>query len=232
MELDEISNDSTISYLSDNNTDSCFLYDTQDYIPPPIFEDLQPKINNIITSANLGCQLNLKNISLKFKNAEYNSNKTLTISLKSKNSKFTGTLFSNGKMICSGGKSTSEAKTECSKFCKIVKKLGYKVELKDFKIHNIIMSYDVQFKISLNDLYDKLKNLKNKNNNNYVRYNKEIFPCVIFYFNDFKINLTFFESGKVILSGGKKIKDIEDVFRGIYQILIETRMINCSEDEK
>ena len=135
-------------------------------------------------------------------------------------------------MICSGGKSTSEAKTECSKFCKIVKKLGYKVELKDFKIHNIIMSYDVQFKISLNDLYDKLKNLKNKNNNNYVRYNKEIFPCVIFYFNDFKINLTFFESGKVILSGGKKIKDIEDVFRGIYQILIETRMINCNEDEK
>ena len=89
MELDEISNDSTISYLSDNNTDSCFIYDTQDYIPPPIFEDLQPKINNIISSANLGCRLNLKNISLKFKNAEYNTNKTLTISLKSKNSKFT-----------------------------------------------------------------------------------------------------------------------------------------------
>ncbi len=158
MELDEISNDSTISYLSDNNTDSCFIYDTQDYIPPPTPEDLQPKINNIISSANLGCRLNLKNISLKFKNAEYNTNKTLTISLKSKNSKFTGTLFSNGKMICSGGKITSEAKTACSKFCKIVKKLGYKVELKDFKIHNIIMSYDVQFKISLNDLYDKLTN--------------------------------------------------------------------------
>ena len=28
------------------------------------------------------------------------------------------------------------------------------------------------------------------------------------------------------------LKDIEDVFRGIYQILIETRMINCNEDEK
>ena len=69
------------------------------------------------------------------------------------------------------------------------------------------MSYDVQFKISLNDLYDKLKNLENKKNNNYVRYNKEIFSGVFFYFNDFKINLTFFEPGKVILSGGKKIKD-------------------------
>ena len=228
MELDETSNDSTISYLSDCDNESCFLYCT-DFIEPPKFEELQPKINNIISSVNLGCALNLKNISQKFKNAEYNINKTSTIILKSKNSKIIGTLFSDGKMICSGGKTAKEAKIACNKFCKIVKKLGYKVELKDFKIQNIIISYDVQFKILLRELYNKLSNLLN---NNYVKYNNEMFPSVIIYIDEYKIYITIFESGKVILSGGKKRKDIEDVFRNIYPILIESKATTEKEDKQ
>ena len=229
MDLDEMSSDSTISYLSANDDECCFLYETENFISPPKFEELQPKINNIISSVNLGCTLNLKNISQKIKNAEYNANKTSTIILKSKKSKIKGTLFSDGKMICSGGQSVSEAKTACNKFSKIVKKMGYKVELKDFRIQNIIMSYDIQFKISLSDLYNKINNLVNNSNKNYVKYNKEIFPGVIFYIDDFKINITIFETGKVILSGGKKRKDIEEIFRNLYPILIEAKILNDYE---
>lgn len=229
MDLDEMSSDSTISYLSANDNECCFLYETENCISPPKFEELQPKINNIISSVNLGCTLNLKNISQKIKNAEYNANKTSTIILKSKKSKIKGTLFSDGKMICSGGQSVSEAKTACNKFSKIVKKMGYKVELKDFRIQNIIMSYDTQFKISLSDLYNKINNLVNNSNKNYVKYNKEIFPGVIFYIDDFKINITIFETGKVILSGGKKRKDIEEIFRNLYPFLIEAKILNDYE---
>ena len=229
MEFDEISNDSIITNLSDDQNESNFLFDTEEFTYTPKIEELEPKIINVVSSINLGCNLNIKNLVLKFKNAEYNSSKSSTISLKSKNSKISATIFSGGKMVCTGAKSEKEAKSECMKFSKIVKKTGYNVELKDFKIQNIVASYDINFKISLFILYSKICNLINNskifgNNNNYCKYNKLIFPGLIFYEEQSKISFNIFESGKVVLSGGKKRKDIEDAFRNIYPLLLESKM--------
>jgi len=225
MEFDEISNDSIITNLSDEQNESNFLFDTEEFTYTPKVEELEPKIINIVSSINLGCNLNIKNLVLKFKNAEYNSTKSSIISLKSKNSKISATIFSGGKMVCTGAKSEKEAKSECMKFSKIVKKTGYNVELKDFKIQNIVASYDINFKISLFTLYSKINNSKIfGNNNNYCKYNKSIFLGLIFYEDQLKISFNIFESGKVVLSGGKKRKDIEDAFRNIYPLLVESKM--------
>ena len=102
MELDELSNNSTISNIS--NCQSSFIFDIEDYSYTPHIEELQPKIENIISSVNFVNNLNLKNISLKLKNAEYNSNKSSTLTLRTKDNKVTAAIFSNGKMICSGAK--------------------------------------------------------------------------------------------------------------------------------
>ena len=229
MEFDEISNDSIITNLSDDKDESNFLLNSEEFIYIPKVEELELKIINVVSSINLGCNLNIKNLVLKFKNAEYNSNKSSIISLKSKNSKISATIFSGGKMICTGAKSEKEAKSECIKFSKIVKKTGYNVELRDFKIQNIIASYDVNFKISLYTLYNKICNLINKsknfgNNNNFCKYNKEIFPGLIFHEDQSNIICNIYESGKVILSGAKERKNIEDIFRNIYPLLIESKV--------
>ena len=229
MEFDEISNDSIITNLSDNQDETNFFFDSEEFVYTPKVEEFELKIINVISSVNLGCNLNIKNLVLKFKNAEYNSNKSSTISLKSKKSKISATIFSGGKMICIGAKSEKEAKFECIKFSKIVKKAGYNVEIKDFKIQNIVASYDIKFKISLYILYNKICSLINNskivgNNNNYCKYNKENFPSLIFYEGQSKISFNIFESGKVVLSGGKKRKDIEDIFRNLYPLLIESRV--------
>ena len=228
MELDELSSDSTISYSSEAQNEIPLFFETSDITYIPKVEELKPKITNIVSSINLGCNLNLKNIALKLKNAEFNSNKISTIILKSKDIKVTSTIFSNGKMICSGAKNEKESKLACKKFSKIVKKMGYNVELRDFKIQNIVASYDIKFKISLLDLYNKLNFMINNsknfgNNNNYCKFNKELFPTLIFYINESKISLLFFESGKVVLYGAKNIKEIEDIFKKMYPYLIESK---------
>ena len=228
MELDELSSDSTISYSSENENEFPLLFKASDITYIPKVEELKPKINNIVSSINLGCNLNLKNISLKIKNAEFNSNKLTTIILKSKDIKISATIFSSGKMICSGAKNEKDSKIACKKFSKIVKKLGYNVELKDFKIQNIVASYDIKFKISLYYLYNKINSMINnsknyENNYNYCKYNKELFPSIIFYINESKISLLFFESGKVVLYGAKQLKEIEEIFKKIYPFLVESK---------
>ena len=236
MELDEMSNNSTISNLSNCQNDSHFLFDSEEIIYTPNVEELIPQINNVISTVNLGNNLNLKNIALQLKNVEYNTNKSSNIIIKTKNNKITATIFSNGKMVCSGAKTERESKSACLKFSKIVKKLGYKIELKDFKIQNIIASYEANFKISLPKLYNVIntyiynsKKLGN-NINNYCKFNKEGFPGLILYMNDSKINLLIFESGKVVISGAKKRKEIDDIFKNIYPLLVESK--NVYNEEK
>ena len=233
--LDELSNDSTISYLSNNPNDSLFIFENEEFPYTQKVEELEPQINNIVSSVNLGSNLNLKIIALKIKNAEYNSNKSSRLILKSKDNNLTGTIFSSGKMICSGAKSEKELKSACIKFAKIVNKAGFNVELKNFKIQNIIASYDVKFKISLPKLYNEINTLINNakkfgNENNYCKFNTELIPCIIFYMNNSRISMSIFESGKVVFSGVKKRKEFEDIFKNIYPLLIEAKMVNIGNE--
>jgi transcription initiation factor TFIID TATA-box-binding protein len=240
MECDELSNNSTISNISENQNKFSLIFDTEEFTYTPSIEELKPEINNIVSTANLGTCLNLKFISLKIKNTEYNSNKNSTLIYKSKDNKVTMIIYSSGKMLCSGAKNEKESKSACIKFYKIVKKLGFNVELKDFKIQNIVACYDIKYKLSLLKLYYVINNLINNskklgNNNNYCKYNKDNkdnFPNIVFYINDEKIIINFFESGKIVISGAKKRKEIEEVFKNIYPLLIESKSINNEEQQK
>ena len=228
---DDLSFDSTISNLSFNENDCALFLDTEEIEYTPNVEELKPEINNIISSVNLGSNLNIKNIALKIKNAEYTNNFSKLI-LKSKNTKATATIFSSGKMVCSGAKTEKQSKSICIKFGKIVNKVGFNVELKNFKIQNIIASYDVKFKICLPKLFNEINTLINisKNIYNYVKYNSDNFPGLIFYMNDLKVSLLVFEYGKVVISGAKKKEEIEEIFRNVYPLLIESKKLNIEKE--
>ena len=228
MELDEISNGSTISNLSNIQNNSSFLFESEESLYPPNIEELVPEINNIIISANLGNNLFLNNIALKLKNVDYNLNKSSNLTLKAKNCKIIATIFSNGKMICSGAKNEKESKASCVKYAKIIKKIENNVDLKDLKIQNMVATFDVRFKINLDKLFKEINTLINNskkfgNNYNYCKYNKNEYPGLVFYMNDSKINFVVYETGKVVLSGAKSRNEINDVFKNIYPLLIESK---------
>ena len=52
---------------------------------------------------------------------------------------------------------------------------------------------------------------------------------LIFYINDSRISVTIFESGKVVFSGAKKRKEINEIFKNLYPLLIESKNINGEE---
>jgi len=229
---DDLSFDSTISNISNNENDCSLFFGTEEIEYTPNVEELKPQINNIISSVSLVSNLNIKNIALKIKNSEYTNNFSKLI-LKSKDTKATATIFSSGKMVCSGAKTEKQSKSICAKFGKIVNKVGFNVELKNFKIQNIIASYDVKFKICLPKLFNEINTLINisKNmSNNYVKYNSDNFPGLIFYMNDLKVSLMVFEYGKVVISGAKKKEEVEEIFRNVYPLLIESKKVNNEKE--
>ena len=181
-------------------------------------DDLNLKIQSITSTSNLGCSLNIKLLSQKIKRREIGQNNKSLLIIKSKDNNIINNIYPNGKLICIGSKSEKEAKSNCIKIAKLIKKLGYEVTLKDYKIQNIVANYDINFGLNLNKLYKKICEY---NINEYCKYDKNKFPGLIFYIND--INVTLFETGKIIISGAKNKKDIEKIFKEIYSLLNEAK---------
>lgn len=173
-------------------------------------EEIRPKLQNIVSTANLKCHLDLRQIALKAKNAEYNPKRFAAVIMRIKEPKTTALIFSSGKMVCTGARSEEDSKKAARQYAKIIRKLGYEVSFSEFKIQNIVGSCDVKFQISLEGLSTVSK---------FSSYEPEIFPGLIFKMAKPKIVLLIFVSGKIVLTGAKKREEIFEAFRQIYPLL-------------
>ena len=160
-------------------------------------EKIAPKIENVVSTASLGCTLDLKKISLETNNAEYDSNKKRGLIMRISEPKSTAIIHPSGKMIITGTKSQSDSLKAANIFKDKIEKIGYKPNLKDFEIRNIVCCCNLNYKLNLSDLIKKL----NKNKKGKCHYDPEHFPALTYKMNLQKISFSIFSSGKIILRG-------------------------------
>jgi len=158
---------------------------------------------NIVATVNLGCQLNLKQITLHARNAEYNPKRFAAVIMRIREPKTTALIFSSGKMVCTGAKSEDNARLAARKFARIIQKLDFPAQFKEFKIQNIVGSCDVKFPIRLELLAVR--------HASYCSYEPELFPGLIYRMIDPKVVLLIFVSGKIVLTGAKEKSHIHEV---------------------
>ena len=177
-----------------------------------------PKIHNIVSFIDTKCKLDLLDITKKAKNTRYNKKRFPALIMNIKNPKSTALIFESGKIVCLGTKNQYDCKFACKKFAKIIKKLNYPAQFTSFKIHNIVASCDVGFKI-------KLLNLK-YDNFNCTNYEPEIFPGLTFRIYENKVVILIFNSGKIIFVGAKNIDDIYSSYKKILPLLYKYKQNN------
>lgn len=66
--------------------------------------------------------------------------------------KTTALIFASGKMVVTGAKSEDDSRLAARKYARIISKLGFEAQFKDFKIQNIVGSVDIQFPVRLEGL--------------------------------------------------------------------------------
>ena len=59
-----------------------------------------------------------------------------------RNPKTTALIFASGKMVCTGAKTEALAREAARKYAKVIIKLGFPAQFKDFKIQNMVGSCD------------------------------------------------------------------------------------------
>ncbi|KAL3090189.1 hypothetical protein niasHS_006641 [Heterodera schachtii] len=170
-----------------------------------------PTLQNIVSTVNLGVQLDLKQIALRARNAEYNPKRFAAVIMRIREPRTTALIFSSGKMVCTGAKSEETSRLAARKYARIVQKIGFNAKFTEFKVQNMVGSCDVKFPIQLEGLCIT--------HAQFSTYEPELFPGLIYRMVKPRVVLLIFVSGKVVITGAKFKKDIDEAFSQIYPIL-------------
>ena len=96
--------------------------------------------------------------------------------------------------------------------------MGYPVRFTEFKIQNIVGSWDVRFSIRLESLY--------VDHEKFASYDPEIFPGLIYRILNPKVVILIFVSGKIVLTGAKTRAEIIRAYDYIYPVLKANKKID------
>jgi len=182
-------------------------------LPNYIPEGCAPKLQNIVSTLNLKCELDLREIALRARNAEYNPKRFAAVIMRIREPKTTALIFASGKMVCTGARNEDDSRKASRQYAKIIRKLGFNVKFSEFKIQNIVGSCDVKFPIRLEGLASE--------HSPFCNYEPEMFPGLIYRMIKPKIVLLIFVSGKIVLTGAKEREDIFKAFETIYTVLLQ-----------
>lgn len=96
--------------------------------PMSVDSQIVPQLQNIVSTVDLGCKLDLKKIALHARNAEYNPKRFAAVIMRIREPRTTALIFSSGKMVCTGAKSEDMSRLAARKYARIVQKLGFEVD--------------------------------------------------------------------------------------------------------
>eukprot|EP00912_Choanoflagellata_sp_UC4_P000032 UC4_evm2s22 len=184
---------------------TCFFNDGKSVCSTPTSEKhgIAIVLQNVVSTVNLKSKLDLKNIALHARNAEYNPKRFAAVIMRIREPRTTALVFSSGKMVVTGAKGEDQSLRAARKFARIIQKLGNNVRFSGFKIQNMVASFDVKFAIRLEGL----------------GYEPELFPGLIYRMAQPKVVLLIFVSGKVVMTGAKSTEQLKQAFDTIYLIL-------------
>ena len=161
------------------------------------------KIENVVASTTIGQELDLKSLALELDAAEYNSKQFPGLVYRTKNPKTAALIFRSGKIICTGAKSIDDVDVGLKSVFKNMRGVGIKVvDEPQITVQNIVASADLGTGLNLNAIAIGL-GLEN------IEYEPEQFPGLVYRLSNPKVVVLLFGSGKLVITGGKKVADAE-----------------------
>lgn len=161
------------------------------------------KITNIVSSADIGMELDLFTIAKKIKDVEYEPEQFPGAILKLKDQKASLLLFKNGRVVCVGCKTEKKIVETLNRVAKMLLPYATKIlrtrKRVEYEITNIVASADLGVVL---DLYAIAREFPD------VEYEPEQFPGAILKFKKPRASMLLFKNGKVICAGAATEREV------------------------
>nr|VZI07419.1 unnamed protein product [Spirometra erinaceieuropaei] len=178
----------------------------------------KPTVYNVVSSVDLGCQIELRKVVLYIRNAEYNPRRFPGCVVRLREPRVTCLIFGTGKMVCTGGRSEEQNNLGARKCARVLQKLGFPVLFINFRIQNVVAIVDLKFPIRLEGLLLA--------NEQMAQYEPEIFPGLVYRIVNPKLVFIIFVNGKVVITGAKSVELIYEAFTKVYPVLRNFRKLS------
>lgn len=166
-------------------------------------------IQNVVSTFSLGVtNLNLRQLSLKMPFCDYNPPRFAAMTMRLREPRTTALTFASGNMVCTGSKNIEQSLYACRKYVRLLQRYNIRVCFHNFKVQNIVASATLGFPVRLIDIA--------QDHGAFVSYEPDLFPGLVLRISDPKVVFLIFRSGKVVITGARKMEDIEGSFRGVY----------------
>ncbi|MDD1767530.1 MAG: TATA-box-binding protein [Methanomassiliicoccales archaeon] len=157
-----------------------------------------------MASASLDTELDLPAIAIYLDGSEYEPEQFPGLIYRLKEPKVANLLFHSGKVVCTGAKNLDQVKLAIEKTIKQIEKAGIHIKKEpEIIVQNIVATSYLGQKINLNSIAVSLGLEK-------VEYEPEQFPGLVYRLDVPKVVLLLFGSGKMVCTGARKPKDVED----------------------
>jgi len=184
------------------------------------------KINNVVATAKLDIikKIDLVKVARKLHNAEYHPVRFPGVIFRQEKPRATFLIFSTGKIVVVGLKIIEDVEKAVSKLLKKVKKIGIKSSNPDIVIVNIVADGDLHTLINLNKAVISME---------FVMYEPEVFPGLIYNMKDPRAVFLLFSNGKFICTGIKEKKVLKKAILKLKREIdnMDVIMENVVEDE-
>lgn len=170
------------------------------------------KINNVVVTTQLATTFNLIEVMKKVPGSVYEPGNFPALRLKKYEAGFL--LYSSGKIVCTGAKSTGDAEEKVKLLQQELKKYGISTIAKPrIYIRNIVASIDLKRELKLHELACLMEESE---------YNPEYFPGMKIQCGNTR--LLVFRTGKAILPGLGSIEEIEKTVKWLKGRLASTEL--------
>ena len=174
-------------------------------------------IENVVASASVDQRIDLNEITRSFSDIEYHPDQFPGLVFRLKFPKTATLIFSSGKMVCTGSKSSEQAVKAVNM---VVQKLRQgKISIKNepkVVVQNIVASASLGGKVHLEDAARQLPK---------SMYEPEQFPGLIHRMKEPKTVILLFASGKLVCTGGKTEVEVYTAINNLQATLEEKGLI-------
>jgi len=174
-------------------------------------------IENVVATATIEQRLDLKDITKKFPEIEWNPDLFPGAVFRLKNPKTATLLFRSGKMVCTGSKSEEIARKAVKTVVQKLRKGKIKIKKEaTVTIQNIVASINLGGRVHLEEAARSLPR---------SMYEPEQFPGLIHRMPDPKTVILIFSTGKLVCTGGKTEKDVFRAVNNLHSMLEEKNLM-------
>jgi len=169
---------------------------------------LDIQINNVVCSFSTRCHLNLKKLAMEGSNVEYHRQHGM-LNMRIRRPFTTASVWSSGKITCTGATSEDFAKVAARKFARKIQKMGFRVRFSNFRVVNVLGTTSMPFSINIANFSRDRKE---------ASYEPELHPGVTYKIKNPKATLKIFSTGSITVTA-PCVANVQSAIEYIYPLV-------------